>query len=168
MERDIFQKLETHMRSRRQEGWAGTFRDYLEMVIDKPFLAQRTHTRIYNMIKAAGVQINEEGKEHYAFFERELFGIDAPLAQVVEYFKAAAMGSDVGRRILLLYGPPSSGKSQLAILLKRGLEAFSHTDEGAIYAIANCPQHEDPLHLMPHALRQDFRDETGIQIEGEL
>jgi len=168
MERDIFQKLETHIQTRRQEAWSGTFRDYLAMVIDKPFLAQRTHTRIYNMIKAAGAQVNDEGKEHYAFFERELFGIDAPLAQVVEYFKAAAMGSDVGRRILLLYGPPSSGKSQLVILLKRGLEAFSHTDEGAIYAIADCPQHEDPLHLMPHALRQDFRDETGIQIEGEL
>jgi serine protein kinase len=48
------------------------------------------------------------------------------------------------------------------------LEAFTHTDEGAIYAITDCPQHEDPLNLMPHALRQDFRDATGIQIEGEL
>jgi serine protein kinase len=168
MERDIFQKLDAHIRNYRTEAWEGTFRDYLAMVMDNPVLAQHTHARIYNMIKAASVRLNDDGKEHYAFFERELFGIEEPLAQVVEYFKAAAMGSDVGRRILLLYGPPSSGKSQLVILLKRGLEAFTHTDAGAIYAIADCPQHEDPLNVMPHALRQDFRDETGIQIEGEL
>jgi len=37
-----------------------------------------------------------------------------------------------------------------------------------VYAIADCPQHEDPLHLVPHALRKDFLDEYGINIEGEL
>jgi serine protein kinase len=78
------------------------------------------------------------------------------------------MGSDVGRRVLLLYGPPSSGKSQLVILLKRGLEAYTHTDAGAIYALSECPQHEDPLHLLPQALRRDFQQETGIYVEGEL
>ncbi len=51
---------------------------------------------------------------------------------MVEYFKAASMGSDVGRRILLLYGPPSSGKSQLVILLKRSLEEYTKTQEGAV------------------------------------
>jgi serine protein kinase len=168
MKIDIFQKFDAHIQSHRQVPWEGTFRDYLTMVIDNPLLAQHAHARIYHMLKSAGVHVNDEGKEHYAFFERDLFGIDEPLAQVVEYFKAAAMGSDVGRRILLLYGPPSSGKSQLVILLKRGLEAFTHTDEGAIYAIADCPQHEDPLNVMPHALRQDFRDATGTQVEGEL
>ena len=87
---------------------------------------------------------------------------------MVEYLKAAALGSDVGKRILMLYGPPSSGKSQLVILLKRGLEEFTHTEAGAVYAIADCPQHENPLHLIPHALRHEFLDETGIHIEGEL
>src|SRR4029434_9205279 len=120
------------------------------------------------MIKRTGVQADDEGKEHYAFFEQDLFGIDEPLARVVEYFKAAAMGSDVGRRILLLYGPPSSGKSQLVILLKRGLEEFTQTDEGAVYAIADCPQHETPLHLIPHGLRQELLEEYGLYIEGEL
>jgi len=120
------------------------------------------------MIHTSGVRVDEGGKEHYAFFEGDLFGIDEPLAKVVEYFKAAALGSDVGRRILLLYGPPSSGKSQLVILLKRGLEEFAHTDAGAVYAIADCPQHEDPLNLIPHALRREFQEETGMHTEGEL
>jgi serine protein kinase len=140
----------------------------LALVLKQPSLVQRAHARLYSMIKAAGVQVDDEGKEHYTFFERDLFGIDEPLVRVVEYFKAAAMGSDVGRRILLLYGPPSSGKSQLVILLKRGLEEYTRTAEGAVYAIADCPQHEDPLNLMPHELRRDFQDETGIHVEGEL
>src|SRR5438270_10860425 len=165
---DIFEKIDVHLQNHRMGTWTGTFRDYLSMVMKQPSLAQRAHARLYNMIKRTGLQVDDEGKEHYAFFEQDLFGIDEPLARVVEYFKAAAMGSDVGRRVLLLYGPPSSGKSQLVILLKRGLEVYTQTDEGAIYAIADCPQHEDPLNLMPHPLRQDFQAETGIHIEGEL
>jgi serine protein kinase len=168
MRSDIFEKIDVHLQNHRMCTWMGTFRDYLGMVMTQPSLAQRAHSRLYNMIKGAGLQVDDEGKEHYAFFEQDLFGIDEPLARVVEYFKAAAMGSDVGRRVLLLYGPPSSGKSQLVILLKRGLETYTQTDEGAVYAIADCPQHEDPLHLMPHPLRKDFQADTGIHIEGEL
>lgn len=165
---DIFKKIDDHLQLHRTEEWDGSFREYLSLVVSQPSLAKRAHARLYDMIKSAGVQVDDEGKEHYAFFEHDLFGINEPLAQVVEYFKAAAMGSDVGRRILLLYGPPSSGKSQLVILLKRGLEGYSHTQEGGVYAIADCPQHEDPLNLIPHGLREDFQQETGIHIEGEL
>jgi serine protein kinase len=164
----ILEKIAAHLQTHRLAAWEGTFRDYLALVLQQPTLAQRAHARLYGMIHAAGVRVDEGGKEHYTFFERDLFGIDEPLAKVVEYFKAAALGSDVGRRILLLYGPPSSGKSQLVILLKRGLEESAHTDAGAVYAIAECPQHEDPLNLVPHALRREFQEETGIHVEGEL
>ncbi|MGE3536052.1 MAG: PrkA family serine protein kinase [Candidatus Tectimicrobiota bacterium] len=164
----ILEKIDSHLQSHRVTPWEGTFRDYLPLVLQQPGIAQRAHARLYSMLKSAGVQVDEAGKEHYAFFERDLFGIDEPLAKVVEYFKAAALGSDVGRRILLLYGPPSSGKSQLVILLKRGLEAFSRTEAGAVYAIADCPQHEEPLNLIPQTLRRDFQEETGLYIEGDL
>ncbi len=164
----ILEKIDAHLEHYRTETWEGNFRDYLPMVIDNPSLAQRAHTRLYNMIKSAGVYVDDNDKEHYTFFEQEFFGIAEPLARVVEYFKAASLGSDVGRRILLLYGPPSSGKSQLLIQLKRGLEESSNTTAGAVYAIADCPQHEDPLHLMPHTLRRDFQEETSIHIEGDL
>src|SRR6266436_5804545 len=107
----IFEKIDMHLQHHRMGTWTGTFRDYLGMVIKQPSLAQRAHARLYNMIKRTGVQVDKEGKERYTFFEHDLFGIDEPLARVVEYFKAAALGSDVGRRVLLLYGPPSSGGS---------------------------------------------------------
>lgn len=157
-----------HLDRHQVKPWVGTFREYLPMVKENMRLAQRAHMRIYSMIHSAGVNVDAEEKEHYPFLDKELFGIDDALAKVVEYFKAAAMGSDVGKRLLLLYGPPSSGKSQLVILLKRGLEEFSHTDEGAVYVISDCPQHEDPLNLIPHALRKDFTEEFGVHIEGEL
>ena len=48
------------------------------------------------------------------------------------------------------------------------LEQYSRTDEGAVYAIKGCPMHEDPLHLIPHHLRDDFYEEYGIRIEGNL
>lgn len=51
-------------------------------------------------------------------------------------------------------------------MLKRGLETYSRTDRGAIFAIKGCPMHEDPLHLIPHHLRDDFFDEYGVRIEG--
>ena len=165
---DIFRKIEAHTQQAQVRPWTGTFRDYLPLVLAQPTLAQLAHARLYDMVRAAGVTVDEQGQEHYAFFTQELFGIDEALAQVVEYLKAAALGSDVGKRILMLYGPPSSGKSQLVILLKRGLEAYTHTDAGAVYAIADCPQHENPLHLIPHLLRQEFLDTYGVYIEGEL
>jgi serine protein kinase len=165
---DIFAKIEAHTQQARVRPWVGTFRDYLPLVLAQPRLAQLAHARLYEMVRTAGVDVDEQGQEHYAFFARELFGIDEALAKVVEYLKAAALGSDVGKRILMLYGPPSSGKSQLVILLKRGLEAYTHTEAGAVYAIADCPQHENPLHLIPQSLRAELLDTYGVYIEGEL
>jgi serine protein kinase len=165
---DIFKKIEAHTQQSRVRHWAGTFRDYLPLVLQQPKLAQLAHARIYEMVRSYGVEVDDQGHERYHFFTRELFGIDEALAKVVEYLKAAALGSEVGKRILMLYGPPSSGKSQLVILLKRGLEAYTQTDTGAVYAIADCPQHENPLHLIPQPLRQEVLEGYGIPIEGEL
>ena len=102
-------------------------------------------------------------------FKRELFGVDEPLGRVVDYFKAAAAGSDVGRRLLLLLGPPSGGKSTMAILLKRGLEEYSRTDEGALYALqglAACTSRRSTS--IPASLRAEFRETYGVEIRGEL
>jgi hypothetical protein len=117
---DIFQKIDAHTQQYLVRPWAGTFRDYLPMVLARPKLARLAHARLYDMVCSHGVDVDDHGNECFRFFARDLFGIDAALARVMEYLKAAAMGSEVGKRILMLYGPPSSGKSQLVILLKRG------------------------------------------------
>ena len=56
----------------------------------------------------------------------------------------------------------------MAILLKRGLEEYSHTDEGAMYALQGSPMHESPLNLIPASLRAEFRETYGVEIRGEL
>lgn len=165
---DFLKKLEEHRMLERQLAWEGTFLDYLKIVKEQPWVAQLTHARIYNMIRDAGVE-EVDGVKRYKFFTNELFGLDRTLEKLVEeYFHPAARRLDVRKRILLLMGPVSGGKSTLVNLLKKGLEQYSRTERGALYGIKGCPMHEEPLHLIPCELRPDFEKEFGIYIEGEL
>jgi serine protein kinase len=124
------------------------------------------------MILSTGVdKINEGSRDEitrYNFFSEELFGIEAPISKIVEYFKSAGQRLEVRKRILLLMGPVGGGKSTIVTLLKRGLEKWSRTDNGAVFAIKDCPMHEEPLHLIPHELRPEIERHYGIYIEGEL
>lgn len=146
-----------------------TLNDYIDRVAERPTIAATAHQRIYDMIREAGfTEGAHAGETSYTFFSTELFGLDVPLERVVRYFETAAQGHETRRRILLLWGPPGGAKSSVAALLKRGLEAWSATDEGAIYALEGCPMHEEPLHLVPSALRAQARDHTGVMIDGGL
>ncbi len=149
--------------------WSGEFSEFLEKIVagDAKSLTRSSHQYLWDMIRSEGFE-DENARFRCKLFEEELFGIDDALERVIDYFKAASAGSEVGRRLLLLLGPPSGGKSTLVILLKRGLEAYSHTDAGALYAIDGCPVHESPLHLVPHRLRPNFRETYGVEIQGEL
>lgn len=165
---DILNKVKQYREEEEQLKWEGTFREYLEIIKRNPEVAQTAHSRVYHMIQKAGYT-EEEGKRVYHFFGDEIFGIEESIENLVEeYFHPAAKRLDVRKRILLLMGPVSGGKSTIVTMLKRGLEEFSRTDEGAVYAIKGCPMHEDPLHLIPHHLREDFYNEYGVRIEGSL
>src|SRR5919198_6719185 len=169
---DISARLEELRRDHAALAWEGSFRDYFELVTQNPRLAQLSHARINDMIHAAGVEKLNEGTRdeiaRYKFFSGELFGIEEPIARIVEYFKSAAQRLEVRKRILLLMGPVGGGKSTIVTMLKRGLEDWTRTDAGAVYAIRDCPMHEEPLHLIPHALRPEIEREHGLYIEGDL
>jgi len=164
--------LETHRRDRDRLAWEGTFRDYFELVTQNPNISKLSHARNCDMILAAGVEkINEGSRDEivkYNFFSDELFGIERPISRIVEYFKSAGQRLEVRKRILLLMGPVGGGKSTIVTMLKRGLEKWSRTDDGAVYAIKDCPMHEEPLHLIPPELRAEIERHYGIYIEGEL
>ncbi|MGD7025166.1 PrkA family serine protein kinase [Rossellomorea vietnamensis] len=165
---DILKKIEGYRVEEEKLKWEGTFADYLNIIKERPIVAQSAHSRVFNMIKDAGVE-EVNGKRKYKFFSDQLFGLEEALERLVEeYFHPAAKRLDVRKRILLLMGPVSGGKSTLVSMLKRGIEAYSRTDNGAVYAIKGCPMHEDPLHLIPQHLRADFYEEYGIRIEGNL
>jgi serine protein kinase len=155
----LIRSLSEFTKQHRAAHWAGTFASFLESVFpaDARGIARSSHQYIWDMMRA------EE-----RLFQDDLYGIDDTIERVIGYFKAAASGSEVGRRLLLLLGPPSGGKSSMVILLKRGLEVYSHTDAGALYGIHGCPVHESPLHLVPHTMRGQFRSTYGVEITGEL
>jgi serine protein kinase len=169
---DISARLEALRREHAALAWEGSFRDYFELVTQNPRLAQLSHARLNDMIHAAGVEKLNEGTRdeiaRYNFFSSELFGIEEPIARIVEYFKSAAQRLEVRKRILLLMGPVGGGKSTIVTMLKRGLEEWTRDEPGAVYAIKDCPMHEEPLHLIPAELRRDVEKHYGIYIEGDL
>jgi len=174
--------LTAFTKEHRARHWEGTFAEFLGTIVpdDARGVSRSSHEYVWDMLQWYGrreVSRNEPDGNGASsstrelsseLFAHDLFGIEKPLARVVEYFKAASAGSDVGRRLLLLLGPPSGGKSTLVILLKRALEEYSHTDEGAIYALKGSPTHESPLNLIPASMRAQFRETYGVDVTGEV
>lgn len=94
--------------------WSGTFAEFLNDVVpSNPRRYTRiSHQYIYDVLCWYRNKRRAEDTDSAApteLFTEDLFGIDSALDRVVEYFKAASAGSDIGRRLLLLLGPPSGG-----------------------------------------------------------
>jgi serine protein kinase len=165
---DLAARLSEFRSQEQKINWEGTFQQYYDLVKANPDVAQLSHARIFNMIMSAGVSEGRDGMNRFHFFDDELFGMERPLQQIVDYFNSAAQRLEVRKRILLLMGPVGGGKSTIVTLLKRGMEQFTRSDAGALYSIKGCPMHEEPLHLIPDALREEVQKDLGVYIEGDL
>jgi serine protein kinase len=175
--------------------WEGSFADYLRLLKEDPRPLRTSFQRAHDMILAHGVEeytLFREKLLHYPFFDDPfeggkdaIFGLDKPLMRLVATLKAAAHRLGPERRILLLHGPVGSAKSTIARLLKKGLEAYSRTEEGRLYTFywkteegpLPCPMHEEPLHLLPMEMREAFLAELRslhpdypypLEVEGDL
>lgn len=189
-----------NLREYRKINWKGTFSEYLDVVIANPKVVRNAYQRVYDMIIEKGVEeriVNKEKQVRYLFFDDPdnngrdaIFGLDKTLANLVNIFKSAAYGYGTERRVLLLHGPVGSSKSTIARLLKRGLERYSQTDEGALYTYSwieegpdgerieiECPMNQEPLLLIPREHRGEIidlinrslpPDHYPITVEGEL
>jgi serine protein kinase len=165
---DLIQKS----RSEADGLWEGTMKEYMSLVHDNPEVAQSAPGRVYDMIMERGTTPVKEFEKlphyedlcRYNFFTDEIFGIEEPLHDLVRFLRAGANRTETGKRILILVGPVSSGKSTIATLLRRGLERM----RTPVYSIKGCPIHEEPLHLIPRPLRPEFERLLGIPIEGDL
>src|SRR5258708_3560453 len=167
---DFLKQAEEQRILSQKMGWEGKFSDYLTLIEENPNVAELAHGRMYDMIVSAGsVEISESRPKEYKFFSQEIFGLDRTLQELgEESLSPASRRLDIRKRILMLVGPVGGGKSTLVTLLKRGMEKYSKSDEGAVYAIKGCPMHEEPLHLLHEELRADFRKQFGVYIEGDL
>ena len=148
--------------------WEGTFANYLRMVAEDPSTSRLSHAYIHDAIAGRGSDVTPDGDRVYGLFQGEIFGLEEPLDRIVQYFAASAQRFEVRKRILLLLGPPASGKSTVTDLIKRAMEAHSRSDDGVVYAIKGCPMQEEPLHLVPERLRPQLYDQYGVHVEGDL
>src|SRR5215510_12149801 len=187
--------------------WEGSLEDYLKLIQESPRVTRNAFQRIYDMILSYGTEEYTEHKKkftRYRFFRDEehqgrdaVYGIDQSLNHLVDIFKAAARNYGTERRVILLHGPVGSAKSTIVRLLKKGLEEYSRTSDGAMYTFAwtsigndvekevftvvndelPCPMREDPLHLIPSDQRSTVIDELmrnsydpryPVQVEGDL
>ncbi|MEK7799873.1 MAG: serine protein kinase, partial [Acidobacteriota bacterium] len=192
------------LRGFKDQHWEGSFEDYLQIVRHNTKVTRTAFQRMYDMILSKGTRAYYEYKKriiHYNFFDDKdrggvdaIFGLDIPLMKLVNVFKSAAQHYGTEKRVLLLHGPVGSSKSTIVRLLKKGLEEYSRTPEGALYTftwvlpaeigrkksdqseVLPCPMHEEPLHLVLEGLRPEVlrmlnegRPEgERVLIEGDL
>ena len=148
--------------------WEGTFANYLRLVTENPGISRLSHKLVYDAIVDAGIEESPTGEPVYKLFDGAIYGLEDQLERTVQYFASAANRLEIRKRILLLLGPPASGKSTIVALLKQTLERYTRTDAGTVYSIKGCPMQEEPLHLIPHDMRPALMDEFGVYIEGDL
>lgn len=165
-----------------QVHWEGSFFDYLEIVQARPGTVRNAFQRVFDAVMSQGFERYRVFKQEairYHFFSDPfdngadaIFGLDFALMQLVDFLRSAAEGYGTDKRILLLHGPVGSSKSTIARLLKKGIERYSRTDDGALYSFTwlldehcgpggkthefACPMHEEPLMLVPREARDEL------------
>jgi serine protein kinase len=186
----------------RDLAWEGSFEDYLQTVRQNPQVTRNAFQRAYDMIIRYGIEEYTDNKKklvRYNFFKDEMnggadavYGLDIPLMRLVHVLKAAAEGYGPEKRVILLHGPVGSSKSTIARLLKKGIEHYSTTPDGALYTFDwvnlddvgmagaessrfKCPMHEEPLRLIPPSWRAKAVKELGlsspqfnVRVDGDL
>jgi serine protein kinase len=186
----------------RDLSWEGSFEEYLQIVRERPKVTRNAFQRVYDMVLSYGTDEYVDNKKkltRYRFFQDPIdngkdaiFGLDIPLMRLMNVLKAAAEGYGPERRVILLHGPVGSSKSTIARMLKKGLEAYSRTPDGALYTFKwvnlkgtglasgnedefDSPMHDEPLRLVPIAWRDEATRRAAlgdpnfqIKVEGDL
>jgi serine protein kinase len=193
---DIKQFIESNQKidEFKKTHWTGTFQDYVNIVFEKPEVTRNAYQRLYDMIISHGKEDRVDFKKkvvHYNFFDDPfddgadaVFGLDVFLMKLVNIFNSAAKGYGPQNRVILLHGPVGSAKSTIARLLKKGLEAYTKEEAGALYSFSwICPENtdipvfqhmkelgirefpdpmnEEPLKLLPPDMRDNFEKEIS-------
>lgn len=186
--------------------WTGTLGEYIEELKKNPRAAQNAFQRMYQMIISKGTENYIELKKNmtrYKFFEDAdnggkdaVFGLDESLMKLVNILKAASLGYGPEKRVILLHGPVGSAKSTICRMLKKGLESYSRSAEGALYTFEwinlkshvglvstddkndsyPSPMNEEPLLLLPENVRNTVIEDINkgqepgfrLKVEGEL
>ena len=173
---DKFLKLvNKHREQKKVPKFEGTLADYLKIIEKNSDVARLAHRRLYDSIVAHGVNKMDTKQDRtnslfsgeevrvYDYFQKKFFGMERSLAKIMRFLRSASLKGEESRQVLLLLGPVGAGKSALMEHIKSALE-----DSEPMYHIKDCPIREEPLHLIPRSLRDEFQEIYGIKIEGDL
>jgi serine protein kinase len=164
-------------------------------------VTRNSFQRVYDMVISYGTEEYIDNKKkliRYNFFRDEgdsgqdaIFGLDIPIMRMMSVLKAASEGYGPEKRVILLHGPVGSSKSTIARLLKKGIERYCRSQEGALFTfrwtgladtglgagadIFDSPMHEEPLKLIPLEWRdkvieklQLSNEKFKVKVDGEL
>ena len=173
--------------------WEGTMEDYFGKIIEHPRTVQSAHQRFYSMIEHYGSKRYRRFREdivRWNIFDdpfdsghrHAVYGhnVDIALMRFVNVLRAASSGLGQEHRMYLLHGPIGTAKSTVAELFSKGLEAYTKTSEGQLFAPfwvvesddeegmeilgtvsrkfertrIDCPLHEEPLAVFPDEIRK--------------
>lgn len=158
-----------------------SFDDYVREVYQNPRIAQNAYQRLYDMVFSQGVEptgkydpYDNDEVMTYNFFsnprdsKKKLVGQDVPVHRFAKMLEGAAKGGEIGNRVTLIVGPVGSGKSFMLDLVKRGLENYSKTEQGKLYALrwANLPEEvAEKLKLTLADREADVNKEVGEKMK---
>jgi len=182
----LFDVVEEHLDAEQFSSlhWEGSLQDYLDVAERDPAVCRNAWQRLLDMIEYHGDESPTQrgAPPRWKLFDDPfnrgrdaVFGLDEPLNQLVQIFRAGAQGLGPEKRVILLHGPVGSAKSTIARLLKRGLEAYSLTEQGAIYTFAwhvdgevvESPMHQDPMLLIPMEARREVENRLNANLKRE-
>ena len=167
--------IKKHQETKKDKTFEGYLKDYLELLEADPAIANLAHRRLYDQIVSNGITHLDESNNRckkifdgddvkvFDYFSSQFFGMERPLEKVMRFLRSAAMKGEESRQVLLLLGPVGAGKSALVEHIKSALEACT-----PIYVLEGCPIREEPLHLIPRSLREEFEAAYNIKVEGDL
>lgn len=164
-----------HRENKKVEKFDGSLEDYLKVLETDPHIPRLAHKRLYDAIASEGITRLAKSDERcskifggeelrtYDYFQNKFFGMERSLAKIMRFLRSASLRGEESRQVLLLLGPVGAGKSALMERIKNVLE-----DTDPMFHIEGCPIHEEPLHLIPRSLRDEFKEIYGVSIEGDL
>lgn len=164
-----------HRDNKKVEKFDGSLEDYLKVLEGDPHIPRLAHKRLYDAIASEGITRLDKSDERcskifggeelrtYDYFQNKFFGMERSLAKIMRFLRSASLRGEESRQVLLLLGPVGAGKSALMERIKSVLE-----DTDPMFHIEGCPIHEEPLHLIPRSLRDEFKEIYGVSIEGDL
>jgi len=171
----FLQNIKKHQETKKVKEFRGFLEDYLNILEEDQDISILSRKRLYNQIISYGVTTLDETNDRcnklfngeivkiYNYFSEQFFGMERPLEKIMRFLQCAAMKGEESRQVLLLLGPVGAGKSALVEHTKAALEQCD-----PIYTLEKCPIREEPLHLIPRSLRDDFEVMYDIKIEGDL